>query len=146
MTKTTPQQEREAAQEMFNRMQSYDLIAKLPNIPVEVLECMDFASNYFGDIAMGRRPALDEEDLHHLLSTRLAQREAEIAEAVGGLELPYAYERKSPFPGEAVDYHLKKYGHLPELGCCRFDQMNREETDAYNKAVKDALSLLTPSE
>lgn len=26
------------------------------------------------------------------------------------------------FPGEAVDSHLKMYGHLPELGCCEFDQ------------------------
>lgn len=26
------------------------------------------------------------------------------------------------FPGEAVDRHLKLYGHLPELGCCEHDQ------------------------
>ena len=26
------------------------------------------------------------------------------------------------FPGQAVDRHLKLYGHLPELGCCEHDQ------------------------
>lgn len=23
----------------------------------------------------------------------------------------------TPFPGEQVDYHLKKFGHLPEIDC-----------------------------
>lgn len=34
---------------------------------------------------------------------------------------------KGPFPGEAVDRHLKAYGHLPELGCCEHDQPEPEK-------------------
>jgi transketolase len=30
------------------------------------------------------------------------------------------------FPGEAVDRHLKLYGHLPALGCCEHDQPKHE--------------------
>lgn len=29
---------------------------------------------------------------------------------------------KGPLPGEAVDRHLKLYGHLPTLGCCEFNR------------------------
>lgn len=27
------------------------------------------------------------------------------------------YQWKSPFPSERVDYHLKAFGHLPEMEC-----------------------------
>lgn len=41
------------AQEMFDAMQPYELMADL-DVPQTVLEAFDYAANYFGDIAKGR--------------------------------------------------------------------------------------------
>lgn len=30
------------------------------------------------------------------------------------------------FPGQAVDAHLKRHGHLPDHGCCEYDQVINE--------------------
>lgn len=51
-------------------------------------------------------------------------------------KLPYPYVCKSPFPGEGVDFHLKTYGHLPYFGCCKYDQLTKEETDIHNQALQ----------
>ena len=66
-----------------------------------------------------------------------------IVREIEKMKLPYGYKPKSPFPGEAVDNHLKKYGHLPDWGCCRYDQKTDEETDEYNNILNDIIQNLT---
>ena len=49
---------------------------------------------------------------------------------------------KGPLPGEAVERHYRKYGHLPKKGCCNNDQVDpdldlRDEYKMY-KAVGEA--------
>lgn len=78
---------------------------------------------------------------HHAKQVR-----KEVIEVVERGRLPYAYKSKSPFPGEAVDYHLKMHGHLPAVGCCKYDQMTDEETDIYNKAIEDIIKALNELE
>ena len=51
--KNIEEKEIKRAQEVFDGMMAYDLISKL-NPPMEVLEALDYAANYFGDIAKGR--------------------------------------------------------------------------------------------
>ena len=63
----------------------------------------------------------------------------ELRENINAFKLPYTYKRQSPFLGESVDFHLKTYGHLPDRGCCRFNQLTDEETDVYNQALDDIL-------
>lgn len=60
----------------------------------------------------------------------------EILEWIGEDYTP-PYERKSPFPNESVDYHLKSYGHLPQIGCCRNDQLPKESINGANHALAD---------
>lgn len=40
---------------------------------------------------------------------------------------PHRGLKSFTFPGEAVDRHLKLHGHLPEHGCCKFDQSPKED-------------------
>lgn len=65
---------------------------------------------------------------------------AAIQEALGVLpesrEIPY--ERRSPFPSESVDHHLKAYGHLPEPGCCKYDQYPIEDVLPWNACRTEA--------
>ena len=61
-------------------------------------------------------------------------------EKLEGEKLPYPYVCKSPFPGEGVDFHLKTYGHLPYFGCCKYDQLTKDETDVYNQALTSIIT------
>tara|TARA_R110000851_G_scaffold4520_4_gene18473 strand:+ start:4479 stop:4805 length:327 start_codon:yes stop_codon:yes gene_type:complete len=83
------------------------------------------------------------QNFDHIIAQAKKEAVIEAGELIQLRKLPYSYKIKSPFPGEGVEFHLKRYGHLPFEGCCEYDQMSDEETDIYNKAIDDVTKVLT---
>ena len=127
MTTPTPPkaEQRKRAQEVFDGMMSYDLIGVL-DIPQPVLEALDYAANYFGDIAMGRQ--YDPEPLVDAFPFLLSTHTQELRKLIEGRKIDI----------EAYRQDLIKYNR-----CNRTNRrLNLKEKRSYNQALDDLLTAL----
>jgi hypothetical protein len=81
------------------------------------------------------------EDISEALTQALLQG-LKLAKEVVPEERELPFVGHTPFPGEAVEYHLRRHGHLPDIGCCKYDQYSKEEAENFNQARSQTLSVI----